>query len=293
MGIVSVGYEGEDIDLVSQTFKPRIFIKKGYIIATAEKLINESDITLSILNKTNIPSPLGNIIIAEALSGGFIKIAGPSITKDLETVIGIVKSYNPNKILIDGALFRTSLSKNKFSDAVILATSANLNPSIDKTVNETVNFYNILSTNETTCYNKEIITRSNLNKYTFYNNESLLKTADSIDKIIFSIAKFNHLYINGALTANIAEEIINNKNRNTKFEIIVNHSSQIILSDATSKKLTINLVKVSVLNMNNVIFITVNPTSISNYEFVSEELIVKLASKINIPILNVREVNSC
>ena len=84
--LTSIGRDGEELDLVTNTKKPEIYIYKDDYIATARDLIKYCDITKEIVESTGIYTPLGEIIIIRALSDGFVQIAGPSIATQMATV---------------------------------------------------------------------------------------------------------------------------------------------------------------------------------------------------------------
>ena len=118
--LTSIGRDGEELDLVTNTKKPEIYVYKDDYIATARDLIKYCDITKEIVESTGIYTPLGEIIIIKALSDGFVQIAGPSIATQMATVCESFKKYSKGKILIDGALERKSIATGKVSNVAIL-----------------------------------------------------------------------------------------------------------------------------------------------------------------------------
>jgi len=268
LGIVSVGYEGEDTDLVSNTSKPRIYVKKDSIIATAKNLIKDSDITLKIIDNTMIQSPLGEIIIVKALSNGFIKVAGPSIVKDLEIVVNKMLNFGAENIIIDGALSRTSLSKNRYSSTCILATSANLNPDINKTVEETKMFLNILTLPKT--------------KIVFSDNTS--------DYQEIAMENDTYLYIKGALTDKKLKNILQSNDNKKKLTLVTDHPSHILISLNLYNQLTLLDIKLEVINDIDVSLVTINPTSVKGYKFDAKEFQDLVQANTSIPVINVLEV---
>ena len=58
LGLTSIGRDGESIDRVTHTPKPRIYVKKGIILATAKQCMFQSDITKEILESTDIKTPM-------------------------------------------------------------------------------------------------------------------------------------------------------------------------------------------------------------------------------------------
>ena len=45
LGLTSIGRDGEDIDVVTNTDKPRIYVREGSIIATGRDCLSKCDIT--------------------------------------------------------------------------------------------------------------------------------------------------------------------------------------------------------------------------------------------------------
>jgi len=108
IGITSIGYDGEELDLVTNLPKPRIHVEKGILVATAKTCLPGSTASFKILEDTQITSPMGNIILVKILSAGIIEVAGPSSLGQLSRVIDRLKVLGVNKILIDGAAGRHS-----------------------------------------------------------------------------------------------------------------------------------------------------------------------------------------
>ena len=86
IGLTSIGRDGERSDLVTNTKKPEIFVQRGTVIATAEMLISEGDISREILEVTPVSTPMGRVVIINAMSSGFVQIGGPSITSELISI---------------------------------------------------------------------------------------------------------------------------------------------------------------------------------------------------------------
>ena len=102
VGLTSIGVDGEREDRVYKTPKPEIYVKTGSLIATAERCFLDSDITLEILEITNVNTPLGRIIIAKALSDGYIELAGPSINTQIKWICERLEKLGAHLTLVDG-----------------------------------------------------------------------------------------------------------------------------------------------------------------------------------------------
>jgi len=142
LALTSIGRDGETLDVVTQTEKPRIYIHKGTFIATAEQLLPLCDITKEIVAVMDMPTALGRIVLVRALSDGYVQLAGPSMAAQM---VSLFKSHPVDKILIDGALFRKSIANPAISDAVVLCTGAAVGKSIEKVVVQTAHQVNILT----------------------------------------------------------------------------------------------------------------------------------------------------
>jgi len=77
LGITSIGRDGEKQDIVTSTEKPLIYINEGTLIATAEEVFNACEANLEILEITDYSTSLGRVLIARAISSGYVQIAGP------------------------------------------------------------------------------------------------------------------------------------------------------------------------------------------------------------------------
>lgn len=122
LGMTSAGRDGETKDMVTHTRKPRIFVGRGCIFATAKDCLLASDVTFEILETTPVETPLGGVIAARALSSGFVELAGPSTASGLRHVCAVMRKHGVEKILIDGALSRKSLACPAVSGAAVLCT---------------------------------------------------------------------------------------------------------------------------------------------------------------------------
>jgi len=148
LGLTSIGLDGEEIDAVTNTPKPRIFVPRGSIIATAERLLVQRDlfsITKEILAVTDIGTPLGRVIVARALSSGFVQIAGPSIMEQIFVLTKDLRAFGADKIIVDGAIGRKSLAMPDIADAVVLATGASLAKSVDNVIAQTRHIVDIFN----------------------------------------------------------------------------------------------------------------------------------------------------
>ena len=148
LGITSIGRDGEDVDVVTSTDKPRIYIRRGSIIATGRDCLSKCDITKEILYVTDFTTPMGDIVVVRALSDGYVDIAGPSYNTQVKKIIELMENFGSEITIIDGALSRKSTAISDVSDATILATGAALSLDMLKVIEETKKTVNFLQLEE-------------------------------------------------------------------------------------------------------------------------------------------------
>jgi len=125
LALTSIGRDGESEDILSGYEKPRIYIPKGTLIASAQGALQNSDALLEILELSKIRTALGEVIVCRALSDGYVELAGPSVSEDIGIIENLMRQHEPKCLfIIDGALSRRSQAGSGMSEAAILCVSA-------------------------------------------------------------------------------------------------------------------------------------------------------------------------
>ncbi|KAB2952344.1 hypothetical protein F9B85_09310 [Heliorestis acidaminivorans] len=122
MAITSIGYDGEELDNVTGLPKPRLWLEKGTIVATARKCLALSSADIQVLEDSSIKTALGTIVIGKVATEGLVVIAGPNKAFELVRVKKLLEKYKPNLLFVDGALNR--MAPMIETDGLILATGA-------------------------------------------------------------------------------------------------------------------------------------------------------------------------
>jgi len=143
--ITSIGYDGEDIDQVTGTDKPVIYVGRGTLVATANDLIRQCDFTRELIRFTKLYTPLGEVVILRALSDGYAQIAGPSTTGQMTLLTRMLQEEKADRIIIDGAAARKSTAAVTTADSCILATGASYSPDLEKIVEHTTHIAGLLT----------------------------------------------------------------------------------------------------------------------------------------------------
>jgi len=107
LGITSIGRGGD------------IRVKKNMYIATAAGVLGECDFTKEIVHTTGMNTPMGEVIVTQALSDGRAVLAGPSINSQLSRLCRyFLDEIGVGQVYIDGAGDKRTFAS--CSDAVVV-----------------------------------------------------------------------------------------------------------------------------------------------------------------------------
>ena len=274
--ITSIGYDGESTDQVTGTEKPGIYVKKGTLIATADALLQYCDFTRELLAYTGFNTPMGETIIVRALSDGYAQIAGPSTRTQMEATVKHLKSFGAEQIFIDGALSRKSTAAIVFSDACILATGAAFSHNIDKIIDETLLF-------------SKLLTLPKYNDFSKVNNSADALNEDEISKAFGKLAETKVIFIKGAITSQLINQIFNLNIDLNELTIIGEDGTRFLIEPQLFADLTRRGIKLFVQNPINLIGITVNPKAPSGLILDSNEICDLLRKELNLLVLDIKE----
>lgn len=297
LGITSIGRDGEKIDEVTRTHKPVIYVPKGTLIATAKEFLYNSDITLEIIEKTQINTSIGPVIIVKALSDGNIVLAGPSISFQMQYIKNRMIELGCDKILIDGAVDRKSFASPIISQSVIIATGASVSHDMQDVISKTKGIIDIFSIpaleeNEILTLIKKIpkdIRLSFITSDGFIKNFKL-KTSLSAAKPIAHFIENNlvkYVVIKGIVVNEMIQHIMSTTNNYNNVTFVFEDATKIHIDSDILFCFLEKGAHVRVIQPINLIAITANPTSPFGYEFEEKIFIEELRKEINIPVLNV------
>jgi hypothetical protein len=296
LGITSTGRDGELIDLVTGTDKPRIFIETGTLVSIPSKLYELADAGLEILSMTGYSTPLGQILICRAAESGYVQIAGPLNVKDHKKLCREMLSLGADLVLIDGAVDRKSVAAPGISDGVILATGAVISRSLKKVVEETqhvANLYGLPMLADEPAKGiildhqdrDQIILIDRQHQFKFLNLKTGLSASRFLDEIIDDQTAF--VYIPGALTQSVVSDI--HPARFKQLQFIIKDPTRIFIEANPWQILVRRGFKVRVLDSITLAAITVNPYSPAGYSFEHEALLGAMRAAITtIPIMDVK-----
>ena len=143
LGLTSIGYDGEKFDNVTGLPKPRIEVWPGNIVAIAESCMKVCSAELEEIQRTDIATPLGKVIISRVAKAGKVLLAGPNNSRDLRIVLELLRGL-ANLTIVDGALNR--IAPMVEVDGLILVTGAARFTEIPRLAEDTRCIVDILST---------------------------------------------------------------------------------------------------------------------------------------------------
>ena len=296
VGITSLGRDGENLDLVTETEKPRIFATEGTIIATSTSLLSLGDANIEIIKVTDYRTPLGNVVIGKVQSSGYIQLAGPQSLKEIKEVADIMLNLGAKFVIIDGALDRRSSAAPSIADATILATGAVLSRDINRAIEETLHIVNILSLPHVEDKKvREIMVDLTVSDQIAVIDNNLnveivdLKTALGGGQIIAESLKEDsqYVFIPGSLVKNTIEELINSTRKYKNIKIVIADGTKVFICPKDWLKFMRFGIKVMVLHPINLIAVTLNPYAPAGYYYEPFNYLEKMKSYINtIPVMD-------
>ena len=296
IGITSIGRDGESLDLVTETEKPRIFAEEGTLIATATKMLDLGDANIEILKVTNYRTPLGEIVVGRVRDGGYVQVAGPQLLSEIKEVSDIMLELGAKFVIIDGALDRMTQAAPTISEATILSTGAVVSRDMNRVIEETLHVAKTLSLPEIEDEKIRDIARKLINENQIAvidsnNNIDIipLKTALDAGHIMGEHIKDNskYLIIPGSLVKKTLEDLTRTTRKYKNIEIIITDGTKIFIEPREWIRFMRQGVNIKVLDKINLIGITLNPYSPAGYYFQPEEFLSKMRTYIkDIPTID-------
>ncbi len=302
IGITSTGRDGESMDLVTGTQKPKVFLDEGSLVSVPKNLYNLCDAGLEILKLTDYHTTLGPILLCRVVKSGYVQIAGPVSAWENKKMCRELESLGAELVIIDGAIDRKSIASPDYSDAVILSTGAVLSRSLKKVVEETahvVGLYGIETLQEESI-RRLICTTGNEEHMMIFSGVSIQSEEPKLKRIpiktSFTAGKFlddaiddttSYVFLPGALTTNITDAIQPKKFKKCTF--ILKDPTKIFMDSISWQQLRKKGFRLNVLQNIQVAAITLNPYAPSGYAFEHKEMLDAMKKTIQgIPVVDVR-----
>lgn len=296
IGLTSIGRDGEDTDLVTLTEKPKIYIEEGTIIASAKRCLMNSDMTRKILEATGINTPMGEIIIFEALGDGYVDLGGPSVNAHLIELCQSLKTVGCDLLIIDGALSRKTFASPGVTEATILATGASLNSNMDEVIEETVYTLDLLGLE--TEKDQEIIEKAQAiyeqGKVGIITKAGMIKllpvitALESAQEVIEALDEETaYVVIQGAVSNKFLDCMAQKIKKYKDLIFLVEDGTKIFVQREVYHKFLKLGGSIKVMKGINVLCVTINPQSPFGYRFPSDLFREKLQARVKVPVFDV------
>jgi hypothetical protein len=289
LGLTSIGRDGESFDALTHLPKPAIVVQPQTIVATAEKVIIDPNLW-DYLQKTDIRTLLGNVVILKAKSVNQVVLAGPSKNEDVKQLLQCLTRWGTQCILIDGAFDRQSSADPLVSSQVILATGATLSPDLGQLI-------------DITKCRIEQLTIPQCNDYFFqlYHTSKakvLLMDASKfrehfVDTSLLSAAEWHQiiedndsaLIVKGAVGDGLAHALLKRQRIAT---VIVQDGSKIFITAVLWRQLKAHNIHFKAAQKISLLAVTINPTYPGGIGIDSSALLQEMgAALVPIPVMNV------
>lgn len=294
LGITSTGRDGETMDLVTGTDKPRVFLDTDTIVSVPTQLYELAEAGLEILKMTDYSTSIGKLMLCRVADSGYVQIAGPVITAEHKALCREMFGLGAELVLIDGAVDRKSIASPETSDAIILSTGAVLSRSMKKVVEETVH---IVETYRLPCL-EEGAARNQIQEADRDGNIAVLEkgrlrrlelatglgAGRFLDQEIGPDTEA--LYLPGAFTKSVIADIHPAKLKNVTF--VLKDPTKIFIDPVSWQQLKKKGLAVKVLQNIQVAAITVNPYAPAGYGFEHNALLEAVQQAVpDIPVMDV------
>jgi len=287
LALTSIGRDGEEEDLLTFTPKPGIFIREGSLFATAEKLLRLCDVTREILAVTGISTPLGEVVMLRALSDGFVQLAGPSIVTQLVGLSQLFRQHGADRVIIDGAVGRKSLCSRSLAEAAVLCTGASFSRSMDEVVAETAHVCGLLMTAEAGGDVRELGSETHGNKYALLGKtKEFFPDGADLTAALKQADEPRLLYVEGAVTDSMLDPLIRAK-LPEGLMIAARDASRLLISSNCLRRLSVQKVRLGVLEGIHLAAVTVNPFSAYGEHFDKTEFQRRMAAAVPVPVIDV------
>lgn len=136
-GLLSIGIDGEEHDFWLGVPKPRIHVRPGHLVATAERMIRGGTARVRVLHRTGALTPLGELVLARVEEEGLLVLAGVRYKADVRRLVEAMFRHHAARVIIDGSYQRLMAADPEVSQGVVLATGAILGRTVREVVRRT------------------------------------------------------------------------------------------------------------------------------------------------------------
>ena len=288
LGLTSIGRDGEAVDRVTGTEKPGIFVRRGTLIATASGLLSSGDITREILATTGIHTPLGEVVIARALSDGNVELAGPSIIDQLVTVRRMFEDFGAETVLIDGAISRKTPCSRALSASTVLSVGASCGRDMARVVQDTAHTCRLLSLPEIEDGRLAAALAARPEARTVLISKGgevcYLEGRTALADVLKAVDDPELLFLEGALSEGLIGPLIRAGSILEGVTLVARDASRIMITAESCHRLGLRGAGLRVLDAVGLRAVTVNPFSAYGHPFDGPEFLAAVTTAVDVPV---------
>lgn len=288
LAVTSIGVDGEQTDRVTRTPKPEIFLRENTLFATSETHYRQRRLDAEILQFSRESTALGRVVIARTVCPGKVMLSGPSSSAGLRRCMAEMQVWQPDLLLVDGALSRLSPASPAVSEAMVLNTGAAFSANLSALVQQTaliVEWIRLpLAAAETVAMLLPVENGLRVEYADGVWTDPGLDSALALRGFAWDASRrVRTLYLSGALTDSVADCLL----KESVFgdtEIIVRDFTRIFLRPQQYRLLLAKGFRIRVLQRTELLALCVNPTSPEGYVLDSERLCSSLSEATGLPV---------
>lgn len=289
LALTSVGRDGEHTDLVTGTQKPRIWVKKNTLFATARGMLPLCDTTTQVLHVTDVFTPLGQVAVLRAQSDGYIQIAGPSSVAQLTELEQIFRQFGADRVLIDGAAGRRSLASTSTTGTAILCVGASMEGGIAEIVAETSHICTLFQTQSPSSFQLQSILEKTVDPFALFTptGEVLSMPLEHGAPKWGSLPKENCiLWVSGAVTDFMLRTLAQ---RGIPVTVAVPDVTHILANRKITHQFLRQGCNFLVRHPLTLAAVCANPWSARGHHLEREALLTELRQAVSLPVIDVKE----
>lgn len=306
LALTSLGLDGEATDALTGLPKPRYIPQAGLLVATTADLLKQAEregAQVEYLQQLPGRTALGPVIVARVLQTGHIVIAGPTLLRDLRSLLERLQALGARLSIIDGAINRLGAAAPGVTDACILCTGASAAATPELMARRTADLLQRLSTRQTQwtdAYRKRSL-HSRLYMLDPDNEdgtgESFSNVTEPINEarwiVMHMQAQQQPVYLlYGAFTEELSRALLAQlpaRPAASRAELIVEDGTKIFCHSAVLQRLSARGLDIRVAEPIRMLAVTINPYT-SEYECTPQRLLDALVKEVpwkHLPIIDV------
>ncbi|MDO5713980.1 MAG: hypothetical protein Q4Q07_06060 [Tissierellia bacterium] len=274
IGVTSIGRDGEQIDIVTETEKPKIYLTAGSLVATTTKLLELSEVVVEIIKLTDFETPLGNVIVGRVKYDGYVQISGPQTLKETKVLVDMMRDLGAQIVIVDGAIDRKTSAAPEITQCTILASGASVNRNMNTVVEKTKHIASLFDLPLSTEFREQIHKILDKDGYGIVDHDGNIREiplATSLNagrKLASEITEeTRYLVLSGALTKSTLEDIIKGTKYYRDITIVISDGTKLFVDYKEFQKFLRRGVHLEVFHNSKLIAVTVNPYATEGYRF--------------------------